>query len=177
MGVQPPRNCLSREHEDCGLLPRRQDGLRLGTLAAMWPGLTSPLVNPAPLPRPGLGLATPLAAPAGAGIGWTCWPTLCPREPRMGVQPPRTSLPRERELWVASQETSWTAPGDPGRHVAGAHVPERQPRPSSRPGLRSSHAPGGPSRGWDWLDLLADTKPKRAAHGGPPAPKQSSEGA
>ena len=38
--------------------------MRLGTLAAMWPGLTSPLVSPAPLPGPDLGLATPLAAPA-----------------------------------------------------------------------------------------------------------------
>ena len=96
MGVQPPQNSFPREHEDCGLLPRRQAGLRLGTLAAMWPGLTCPSISPAPLPGPGLGLATPLAAPA---------------------------------------------------------------------------------QGWDRLYLLADTKPKRAAHGGPAAPKQSSEGA
>ena len=41
--------------------------MRLGTPAAMWPGLTSPKVSPAPLPGPGLGLATPLAAPAR---GW-----------------------------------------------------------------------------------------------------------
>ena len=38
--------------------------MRLGTLAAMWPGLTSKSVSPAPLPGPGLGLATPLAATA-----------------------------------------------------------------------------------------------------------------
>ena len=36
----------------------------LGTLAAMWPGLTSPSISPAPLPGPGLGLAMPLTAPA-----------------------------------------------------------------------------------------------------------------
>ena len=95
-GVLPPRNSLLREREDCGLLPRRQAGLRLGTPTTMWPRLTSPSVSPAPLPGPGLDLATPLAAPA---------------------------------------------------------------------------------RGWDWLDLLADAKPKRATHGGPAAPKQSSEGA
>ena len=79
MGVQPPRNSLLREREDCGLLPRRKAGLRLGTLAAMWPGLTSPSVSPAPLPGPGLGLATPLAAPARGGILSTCLPTLIPK--------------------------------------------------------------------------------------------------
>ena len=41
--------------------------MRVGTLAAMWPGVTSPSINPAPLPGLGLGLATPLAAPAR---GW-----------------------------------------------------------------------------------------------------------
>ena len=41
--------------------------MRLGTLAAMWPGLTSKSVSPAPLPGPGLGLATPQAAPAEGG--------------------------------------------------------------------------------------------------------------
>ena len=96
MGVHPPRNSLPREREDCALLPRRQAGLRLWTPTTMWTGLTSPSVSPAPLPRPGLGLATPLAAPA---------------------------------------------------------------------------------QGWDRLDLLADVKPKEGRVWGPPAPKQSSEGA
>ena len=64
MGVQLPRNSLPREREDCRLLPRRQAGLRLGTAAAMLPGLTYPSISPAPLPGPGLGLATPLAASA-----------------------------------------------------------------------------------------------------------------
>ena len=89
MGVQAPQNSLPREREDCGLLPRRQAGLRLGTLAAMWPGLTSNSVSPAPLPGPGLGLATPLAAPAR---GWDWLDLLAdakPKEvPRVGVQPP-----------------------------------------------------------------------------------------
>ena len=67
MWVQAPQNSLPREREDCGLLPRRQAGLHLGTPAAMWPGLTSPSVSPAPLPGLGLGLATPLVAPAR---GW-----------------------------------------------------------------------------------------------------------
>ena len=38
--------------------------MHLGTPAAMWPGLTCPSVSPAPHPGQGLGLATPLAAPA-----------------------------------------------------------------------------------------------------------------
>ena len=63
MWVHPPRNCLPREREDCWLLPKRQAGLRLRTPAAMWPGLTSPSISPAPLPGLGLGLATPLMAP------------------------------------------------------------------------------------------------------------------
>ena len=81
MGVQPPRNCLSREREDCGLLRRRQAGLRLGTPAAMWPGLTSPSVSPAPLPSPGLGLAMPLAAPAQ---GWDRLDLLAQAKPKEG---------------------------------------------------------------------------------------------
>ena len=81
MGVQPPRNSLLRECEDCGLLPRRQAGLRLGTPAAMWPGLTSPSVSPAPLPVPGLGLATPLVAPAR---GWDRLDLLAHAKPKEG---------------------------------------------------------------------------------------------
>ena len=80
-------------------------------------------------------------------------------------------------MFVASQERSLIARWDPGRHVAGAHVPERQARPSSRPGLVSSHALAAPARGWDWLFLLADAKPKEAVHWRPAATKQSSEGA
>ena len=38
--------------------------MRLGTLAAMWPVVMFPSISPAPLPGPGLGLATPIAAPA-----------------------------------------------------------------------------------------------------------------
>ena len=81
MGVQPHQNSLPREREDCGLLPRRQAGLRLGTPAAMWPGLTSPSVSPAPLPGPGLGLATPLAAPAR---GWDRLDLLADTKPKEG---------------------------------------------------------------------------------------------
>ena len=81
MGVQPPRNSLPREREDCGLLPKRQAGLRLGTLAAMWPGLTSPSVSLTPLPCPGLGLATPLAAPAR---GWDALDLLVDAKPKEG---------------------------------------------------------------------------------------------
>ena len=81
MGVQPPRNSLPREREDCGLLPRRQAGLRLGTPAAMWPGLTSPSVSPDPLPSPGLRLATPLAAPAR---GWARLDLLAQAKPKEG---------------------------------------------------------------------------------------------
>ena len=81
MGVLPPRNSLLREREDCGLLPRRQAGLRLVTPAAMWPGLTSPSISPAPLPGPGLGLATPLAAPAR---GWDWLDLLADAKPKEG---------------------------------------------------------------------------------------------
>ena len=81
MGVHPPRNSLPREHEDCGLRPRRQAGLRLGTLAAMWPGLTSPSISPAPLPGPGLVLATPLEAPAR---GWDQLYLLADTKPKEG---------------------------------------------------------------------------------------------
>ena len=81
MGVHPARNSLLREREDCGLLPRGQAGLRLGTLAAMWPGLTSPSVSPAPLPGPGLGLAMPLAAPAR---GWDRLDLLADTKPKEG---------------------------------------------------------------------------------------------
>ena len=81
MGVQPPQSSLPREREDCGLLPRRQAGLRLGTLAAMWPVLTSPSISPAPLPGPGLGLATPLAAPAR---GWDPLDLLAHAKPKEG---------------------------------------------------------------------------------------------
>ena len=81
MWVHPPRNNLLREREDCGLLPKRQAGLRLGTLAAMWPGLTSPSVSLTPLPCPGLGLATPLAAPAR---GWDRLDLLAHAKPKEG---------------------------------------------------------------------------------------------
>ena len=81
MGVQPPRNSLPRQREDCGLLPRRQAGLRLGTLAAMWPVVMFPSVCPAPLPGPGLGLDTPLAAPAR---GWDRLYLLADSKPKEG---------------------------------------------------------------------------------------------
>ena len=55
--------------------------MRLGTLAAMWPGLTSQSVSPAPLPGPGLGLATPLAAPAR---GWDPLDLLDDTKPKEG---------------------------------------------------------------------------------------------
>ena len=81
MGVHPPRNSLPREREDCWLLPKRQAGLRLGTPDAMWSGLTSKGVSPAPLPGPGLGLATPLAAPAR---GWDRLYLLADAKPKEG---------------------------------------------------------------------------------------------
>ena len=81
MGMHRLRNSLLREREDCGLLPRRQAGLRLGTPAAMWPGLTSPSISPAPLPGPGLSLATPLAAPAR---GWDRLDQLAHAKPKEG---------------------------------------------------------------------------------------------
>ena len=81
MGVHAPQNSLPRERENCGLLPRRKAGLRLGTPAAMWPGLTSPSISPAPLPGPGLGLATPLAAPAR---GWDRLYMLAEAKPKEG---------------------------------------------------------------------------------------------
>ena len=81
MGVHPPQNTLLREREDCGLLPKRQAGLRLRTPASLWPGLTSPRVSPAPLPGPGLGLATPLAAPAR---GWDRLDLLAHAKPKEG---------------------------------------------------------------------------------------------
>ena len=55
--------------------------MRLGTPAAMWPGLTSPSVSHAPLPGPGLGLATPLAAPAR---GWDRLDLLAHAKPKEG---------------------------------------------------------------------------------------------
>ena len=55
--------------------------MRLGTLAAMWPGLTSKSVSPAPLPGLGLGLATPLAAPAR---GWDQLYMLADAKPKEG---------------------------------------------------------------------------------------------
>ena len=55
--------------------------MRLGTAAAMWPGLTSKSVSPAPLPGPGLGLATPLAAPAR---GWDRLDLLADAKPKEG---------------------------------------------------------------------------------------------
>ena len=81
MGVHRPRNSLPREREDCGLLPKRQAGLRLGTQTPMWPGLTSPSVSPAPLPGPCLCLATPLAAPAR---GWYRLDLLAHAKPKEG---------------------------------------------------------------------------------------------
>ena len=55
--------------------------MRLGTLAAMWQGLTFPSISPAPLPGPGLGLATPLAAPAR---GWDQLDLLADSKPKEG---------------------------------------------------------------------------------------------
>ena len=81
MGVHPARNSLLREREDCGLLPRRQGGLHLGTPAAMCQGLTSKSVSPAPLPGPGLVLATPLTAPAR---GWDPLDLLVDAKPKEG---------------------------------------------------------------------------------------------
>ena len=49
---------------------------------------------------------------------------------------------------------------DPGRHVAGAHVPERQPRHLPGPGLGLATPLAAPARGWDPQYLLADAKPK-----------------
>ena len=53
--------------------------------------------------------------------------------------------------------------GNPGSsHVARSHVPERQPRPYSLPGLGSSHAPSFPGAlGSDWLYLLVDARPEK----------------
>ena len=81
MGMHRLRNSLLREREDCGLLPRRQGGLHLGTPAAMCQGLTSKSVSTAPLPGPGLGLATPLAAPAR---GWDRLDLLAHAKPKEG---------------------------------------------------------------------------------------------
>ena len=55
--------------------------MHLGTLAAMWQGLTSPSVSTAPLPSQSLDLATPLAAPAR---GWDQLDLLADAKPKMG---------------------------------------------------------------------------------------------
>ena len=55
--------------------------MRLGTLAAMWPGLTSPSISPAPHPGPGLDLATPLTATAW---GWDLLDLLADAKPKNG---------------------------------------------------------------------------------------------
>ena len=47
----------------------------------MWPGLTSPSISPAPLPGPGLGLATPLADHAR---GWDRLDLLADAKPKEG---------------------------------------------------------------------------------------------
>ena len=56
--------------------------MRLGTLAAMWPGLTSKSVSLAPIPGLGLGLATPLTAPAR---GWDPQYLLADAKPKEGL--------------------------------------------------------------------------------------------
>ena len=70
MGVQPPQ----QSSQETSWIMR-------GTPAAMWPGLTSPSISPAPLPGPVLGLATPLAAPAR---GWDQMDLLDDAKPKKG---------------------------------------------------------------------------------------------
>ena len=135
--------------------------MRLGTLAAMWPGLTSPSVSPAPLPGLGLGLATPLAALAR---GWDRLDLLADAKPKEG-RAWGCTLPET--FFRGSVKTVGCFPRDKLDCAWGPRPPcGRGSRPrasaptSSRPGLGSSDAPDDPSPGWDPQYLLADAKPK-----------------
>ena len=65
-------------------------------------------------------------------------------------------------MLLASQETNLVAPVDPcSSHTAGGHIPERQPRPCVRPGLRSSRTHLRPSQWSDLLYLLDHAKPEK----------------
>ena len=115
----------------------------------MWPGVSSLRAGPAPPPGPGLGLATPLAPPAR---GWGVVPvtTLGPKRATRG----ESSLPKA--AFRVGVKTAGCIPGDklgrvwgPWPHAARGQLPARRPRPSSRPGLGSGHAPSatGPGLG------------------------------
>ena len=80
--------------------------MRLGTPAALWPGLTSPSDSPAPLPGLGLGLATPLAGPAQ---GWDQMDLLAHANPKEGRA---WGSSRPETVFQGSVKTVGCFPGD-----------------------------------------------------------------
>ena len=111
--------------------------MRLGTPTTMWPWLTSPSVSPAPLPDPGLGLATPLAAPAR---GWDGLDLLADSKPKEGRA---WGSSRPETVVRGSVKTVGCFPGDKLDCAWG-------PRPPCGRGSRSraSAPPLFPARAW-----------------------------
>ena len=62
---------------------------------------------------------------------------------------------------------------DPGSHSAGGHVPFRGPRPSSQPGLGSSHAPSATGPGVWSLYLGPHARPEKGNVSGVKPPRSS----
>ena len=63
-------------------------------------------------------------------------------------------------------------PGEPSSsHVAMGDVPERQPRPSSWPGLGTVTALVYPAQGLDWLYMLKHAKPEKGRSWGSSLPE------
>ena len=181
MGVQGRRSRIPSVRVNCWLLPRRRTWPSLGTpAAAMLLGVTSPNVSLAPLPGPGLGLATPLAFHVRAiGLAFPAHPVLVPKRPRVGVQLPRSSIQSGREdCWMLPRRRAWPSMGNPAAAMlpgvtSPSVSPAPLPVPSSRPGLGSSHAPSiswpGVRIGCTCSSMLS---PKRPGRGSPATLKQ-----
>ena len=140
------------------------------------PGVTSPFAYPAPLPGPGLGLATTLAPPAWGSCRCTWVTTLGPkRATRGGPASPKQPSQLAGSLLVAFQETGLIGLEDPGRHLQGVTSPFAGPAPLPSPGLCLATPLAPPIKGSGHCTCVTTLGPERATRAGPASPKQPSE--
>ena len=139
-------------------------------------GFMLPCAGPAPLPGPGLGLATPLAPPVKASGRCTCVTTLGPKRATRGG-PASLKQPSKLagRLLIAFQVTGLIGLEDPGRHLQGVRSPFAGPAPLPSPGFCLAMALAPPVKGSVHCTWVTTRGPERATRAGPASPKQPSE--